>query len=298
MKIGIIGLGTLGEYYARDFNKYNAKIIVSKNSKLKSTINKNNLLNKKYKMKVHSAKNYKDFFKKKFDTVLICSPNDSHLDHQQKSIKKNKNVIIEKPIISLKKNLSKKYYVKKLNKILSNNKKIYYNLINEYYAKKYLELFKNYKFKNKKFDFIYHTNGTHKKEDIMNDLLPHLFSILDNLLKYNKISDIKKKISTNKNIIKFYADRCLCNVEFVQNSNIKRLKFGLDDYMVERESFEINEKVKTFLKCNKNKKKIKVNNPLTEKVKKIILYNKKYNKKLEYEKITNNVEKCCDIFYA
>ena len=236
MKIGIIGLGTLGEYYTRDFNRFNTKVIVSKNSTLKSTINKNNLLKKKYKLNILAAKNYSDFFNKKIDTVLICSPNDSHLYHLQKSINKKKDVIIEKPIISLKKSLSKKYFIDKLNKILSHDKKIYYNLINEYYAKKYLELFINHKFKNKKFDFIYHTDGTHKKEGIMNDLLPHLFSILDNLLDYNKVSNIKKSITLNKNIIQFYADDCFCNIELIQSSK-KKLKFGLDNLIVEREIY-------------------------------------------------------------
>ena len=42
-------------------------------------------------------------------------------------INKKKDVIIEKPIISLKKSLSKKYFIDKLNKILSHDKKIYYN---------------------------------------------------------------------------------------------------------------------------------------------------------------------------
>ena len=297
MKIGIIGLGTLGEYYVRDFNRFNTKIIVSKNSTLKSTINKNNLLKKKYKLNIHAAKNYNDFFNKKIDTILICSPNSSHLYHLQKSIINKKDIIIEKPIISLKKSLSKKYFIDKLNKILSHNKKIYYNLINEYYAKKYLELFINHKFKNKKFDFIYHTNGIHKKEDIMNDLLPHLFSILDNLLDYNKISNIKKRITYNKNIIQFYADDCLCNIELIQNSK-KKLKFGLDNLIVEREIYEKNGNVKTFLSCKKIKKKIKTNNPLTENIKKIIISAKKYNKNSEYKKITNNFKKCCNIFYA
>ena len=60
MKIGIIGLGTLGEYYTRDFNRFNTKVIVSKNSTLKSTINKNNLLKKKYKLNILAAKNYSE----------------------------------------------------------------------------------------------------------------------------------------------------------------------------------------------------------------------------------------------
>ena len=56
MKIGIIGLGTLGEYYVRDFNRFNTKVIVSKNSTLKSTINKNNLLKKKVSIKYICSK--------------------------------------------------------------------------------------------------------------------------------------------------------------------------------------------------------------------------------------------------
>ena len=297
MKIGIIGLGTLGGYYARDFNRFNSKIIVSKNSTLKSTINRNNLLKKKYKLNIHAAKNYNDFFNKKIDTVLICSPSESHLYHLQKSINKKKNVIIEKPIISLKKNLSKKYFIDRLNKILSNNKKIYYNLINEYYAKKYLKLFTNHKFKNKKFDFIFHTNGKQKKENIMNDLLPHLFSILDNLLDYKKISNIKKNITLNKNIIQFYADDCLCNIEFKQGSK-KKLKFGIDNFIVEREIYKKDGDIETFLEYKKTNKKIKTHNPLTENIKKIILNDKKYDINAEYKKITNNFKKCCNIYYA
>jgi len=296
MKIGIIGLGTLGEYYIRDLNRFNTKVIVSKNSTFKSTVNKNNLLNKKYKLNMCAAKNYNDFFSKKIDTVLICSPSSFHLYHLQKSINKKKDIIIEKPIISLKKNLSKKYFIDKLNKILSHNKKIYYNLINEHYANKYLELFINHKFINKKFNFVYHTNGTQKKEDIMDDLLPHLFSILDIVLSYKKISRIKKNISLNKNIIQFYADDCFCNIELIQSSK-KILKFGLDNLIVEREIYEKNGDIKTFLRCKKINKKIKTNNPLTENIKKIILNAEKYDKISEYKKIKNNFRKCCNIFY-
>ena len=78
-------------------------------------------------------------------------------------------------------------------------------------------------------------DGKQKKENIMNDLLPHLFSILDNLLDYNTISNIKKCITLNKNIIQFYADDCLCNIEFIQGSK-KKLKFGIDNFIVEREN--------------------------------------------------------------
>ena len=145
---------------------------------------------------------------------------------------------------------------------------------------------------------IYHTNGKHKYHDIMDDLLPHLFSILDNLINYKKISNIKKKIFRDLNIIQFKADDCQCNIKFLQNAKRKKLKFGLDNLLVERETYEINETVTNFLICRSLKKRIKIDNPLTENIKKIALNYKKYNKDKEYQKIRSNLAKSCKIYYA
>ena len=75
------------------------------------------------------------------------------------------------------------------------------------------------------------------------------------------------------------------------------MKFGLDNLIVEREIYEKNGDIKTFLRCKKINKKIKTNNPLTENIKKIILNAEKYDKISEYKKIKNNFRKCCNIFY-
>ena len=64
MKIGILGLGKLGEYYARDLSSLGAKIITSKNSTYKST-KKNELIKIKYNIDIHAAKNLKIFLIKK-----------------------------------------------------------------------------------------------------------------------------------------------------------------------------------------------------------------------------------------
>ena len=159
MKLGIIGLGKLGEFYIRDFKKFKIDLLAVKNSSPNSTIKKTKFINKKYNTNLKSAKNYKDFFKFKFDTTLICSPSSYHLKHIKISLKKNKDIIIEKPIISLKKEKSQGWALKQLNQILSYKKKIFYNLINEYYAEKYIQLFQNLNLDFKKFDFIFHTNG-------------------------------------------------------------------------------------------------------------------------------------------
>ena len=293
MKLGIIGLGKLGEFYIRDFKKFKIDLLAVKNSSPNSTIKKTKFINKKYNTNLKSAKNYKDFFKFKFDTTLICSPSSYHLKHIKISLKKNKDIIIEKPIISLKKEKSQGWALKQLNQILSYKKKIFYNLINEYYAEKYIQLFQNFKLDFKKFDFIFHTNGKHNYENIIDDLIPHFFSVFDRIYKYKKITKIKKTIYKDKCLINFYADKCYCNIEFLQKSMIKKFKFGFDNYMVERQAIVKNEKVSIYLKSKKIKKRIKVLNPLTKNIKKIIRNNKRYNKNYE-----NNLTQCCKIFYA
>lgn len=298
MKIGIIGLGKLGEYYLRDFKKFKINLIAIKNSTPHSSVKKTKLMNERYKTKIKPAINYTKFFKFKFDTALICSPSTYHLKHIKIALKKKKNIVIEKPIISLKKGENKKWALKQLNQILNFNNKIFYNLINEYFAEKYIQLFKNYKINFKKFDFIFHTNGTHNYEDIIDDLIPHFFSVFDKIYKYKKITQIQKTIYKNKCLVNFYADECYCNIEFIQNSLIKKFKFGFDNYLVERRTIEKNGKVSIYLKSKKINKEIKVQNPLTVSIKKIIINNKSYNKKYEYKKIKSNLTKCCEIFYA
>jgi hypothetical protein len=298
MRLGIIGLGKLGEYYVRDFKKFKIDLLTIKNSSPSSSIKKTKFINKKYKTNLKPAKNYKNFFKFKFDTILICSPNSFHLKHIKIALKKNKNIIIEKPIISLKKEKNQELVLKKLNQILSYKKKIFYNLINEYYAEKYIKLFRNFKLDFKRFDFIFHTNGTHSYDDIIDDLIPHFFSIFNKIYKYKNITKIKKTIYKDKCLINFYADKCYCNIELLQKSTIKKFKFGFDNYLVERQTILKNEKVTIYLKSEKIKKRIKVLNPLTEKIKSIVRNNKRYNKNYEYKKIKDNLTHCCKIFYA
>ena len=81
-------------------------------------------------------------------------------------------------------------------------------------------------------------------------------------------------------------------------SNPPLLGFINRPHSVERHTLEKNEKVSIYLKSKKINKKIKVQNPLTINIKKIIMNNKSYNKKYEYKKIKSNLSKCCEIFYA
>jgi hypothetical protein len=297
-RLGVLGLGRLAEFYIRDLISLKLKPIILKNSNYISSLKKSELINKKYKLNVKAARSYKIFFQEKFDTVLICSPSKFHFYHLKKALKNKRDVIVEKPIISLCKQQIKKKNISKLEEILNYDNKIYYNLVNEYYAKKYLILYSKKKFNYKRFDFVFHTNGIHKYDKIMDDLLPHMFSVLNNLINYKKLHSIKKKINKNKCYIKFYADNCLCHVVFKQNCKKKVLKFGIDKYIAEREMFEKKDNVFTYLVLKKIDKKVIIKNPLTESVKVIYNNSKNYNSKIEKNKIMKNFKDCCEIFYA
>ena len=60
-------------------------------------------------IKFNNIRNYKDveFFKKKFDFVYICCPNNLHEKYILKSLMSGSHVICEKPFITRKKNLNK-----------------------------------------------------------------------------------------------------------------------------------------------------------------------------------------------
>lgn len=297
MKIAILGLGQIGEYYLRDFKRFGYEIIVFKNSNRNSSLKKQKYIEKKYKIKIAYANNFNSFFNFKFDTLLICSPNKYHLKHLNYGIKNDKNIIIEKPIISLAKYSNIIDAQDEFDNLLKNNPKIIYLLINELFADVYKKIFNIKKIQKKQFIFNFHTKGSYNYRDIMDDLLPHFFSIFNKIYKYNKISNINLLIKKNSNIIKFKANNCLCLLNFKQKSKYKKFEFGFQNHIINRVENQ-NTKNNEILIGNSIDKKIrKIQNPLTAYIQKYAL-EKKINYNFERKKIIKNFNNCCKIYYA
>lgn len=107
LKVGLIGYGLMGKRYFDHLTKDRSfKIIkiLKKNSK-----NKNSLF----------TKNKVEFFKHKFDLIIISSPANTHALFINLSLKKKCHIIVEKPLIYKKK--SYVFLIKKLAKNLVKN---------------------------------------------------------------------------------------------------------------------------------------------------------------------------------
>ena len=297
MKIAILGLGQIGEYYLRDFLKFNCKIKVFKNSKFSSSLKKKKYIREKYNINIDCAKNFKTFFSVKFDTLLICSPNKRHYNHLKYGINKNKKIIIEKPIISLTNYSTIQKAEDRMKKIIESNPKIIYLLINEYYADIYKKIFNIKIMTKKKFIFNFHTQGNCNYKEIMDDLLPHFFSIFNKLHKYKQIKNIKYNINKNNNLIQFKADKCLCQINLKQKSKNKKFEFGFDNSIIRRLEGNLTKKNKILIQNLSNNKINKIENPLTLYVKKYTNKNK-IDYKEERNKIIKNFYNCCKIYYA
>lgn len=134
MKLGILGTGMIVEDFLTTIDKLNfesVEILGTLHSKEK-TIN----LYKKYNMKAYYF-DYDEMLKSDLDTVYIALPNHLHFDFAKKALENNKNVIIEKPVVS---NSSQ---LKELIKIAEEKNLIMIEAVNIHYLPAFEEVKKN-----------------------------------------------------------------------------------------------------------------------------------------------------------
>ena len=151
--------------------------------------------------------NENEFFKKSFDFVYICCPNNFHEKYILKSLKSNFHVICEKPFITRKKNLNKIINLaKKNNKLIFECFMYRHHPVFEYIKsiiknKKYGKM--NYVISNFRYPSLKKSNNRYKIKEgngFFNDaasylvsLETYLFDNLKNILRF-KTKKIKKKV--------------------------------------------------------------------------------------------------------
>tara|TARA_S200000501_G_scaffold63916_1_gene54750 strand:+ start:2885 stop:3781 length:897 start_codon:yes stop_codon:yes gene_type:complete len=293
MNCALIGTSKIAEVHLLELIKIGAKkiVIISRN------INRGKNLCEKYKYKFPNVNfcysNKKILKEKRFDLIDICTSNGTH-DLYLKYINKSNNIIlVEKPIISLKK--FKSNYKKILDQIYKKNNRLLVCYPMTYLAKKFKKYF-NSKKKYNTFDFIFHTGGRYNKENINIDLMPHALSFISSffsnkmLYKNLKINNITVK--KNKWVSKFSLD----NINFLfdlseKNKSKTSLMIKYNKKKIIRNTKIINN---LFLNILIYKNKVnKIENPMTEFFEDLkknknskIFYEK--NKKLTYQIMNTN----------
>jgi hypothetical protein len=289
MKAAIIGSTKIALIHLNTIVMHNFKKIyfISR----KKTKSKNFILKNKFK-KLYNIKsdNYKILNKTKFELINICVNSEYHdrcLEYLKSS---NALIIVEKPIISLKK--FRNDFIKYLKYIYNKHKKIVVCYPMKYLAKNFIKKF-NYKDKIKNIEIFYFTNGRHKFLDIGNDLLPHGLSLLFSLVKekssFKEIKIVSLKVNKHnwKGVLKSKDYKCVFN--FSQKKSIKKSKFffKINNKLVDRVTTNKNNKFINYLKFKNDI--IKISNPMEDFLNEAILKKNNLNwikkNKLETYKI-------------
>lgn len=286
---GLVGSSKIAKIHARELikNKIKDVYFISRNIKKSKFISEE--FNKEYNSNTKYS-NHTIFKLKKFDLIDICSNTKFHEKHLENIAHLKTRVIIEKPIILIKK---QKNFESILDKIYKKNKNIFVSYPMFYLAKFFKKKFRFDKKKInkiKKIKVYYQTRGKHESRNIFLDLAPHAFSFILSLLNINSDKiDLKigKIISKSKN---FLCTGLLNNINFeihfIQdvNESASIFKFAINEYKAERITKIKGKKFLNYLKYRG--KTLIVANPMSEVIKYFLQkdYKKNYrkNKSLTY----------------
>lgn len=281
----IVGPSGIGQAHLRELIKIKTPKIYLLGKKYKKNRIKNINLKISRKSNLINLRDTKGLIEKKIDLTSICSPTNIHLNHIRKVKNFSKHIIVEKPLIWIKKkNLSNFKISKKILK--KRNPKIFVNLPLISLASQLKQRNEFKKINN--LTFNYFTKGKKKFDDIAIDLLPHANSFILELLG-NKINNfkiikiIKKKYSWKCQII---INDCFCKFNFKQNITKKKssLSFKINNHSFLRKQTRIKDEYVEKLLINK-KKLIDIDNPFTKYYQKIL----KNLKKVEFLKKNNTI---------
>lgn len=212
MKIIIIGYGVAGKRYFRALKKKNIDLLIVSKSKKKIFYKKKNIS--------IIYQDIKNILFEDVKAVIIASPLETHWFYLKIFLRKNVDIIIEKPVIN---NLS---HFNKLKKLIKNFRNNFYINHSDLYNKNFLTLIKKKKFTSiKKINFYYGNNknkyNIKENKRPISDWLPHVLAITVFFLK--KINnykilyfyrEIKNNLIYEKILIQLYSGIIVSNFYF------------------------------------------------------------------------------------
>ena len=98
MKLGIFGLGKMGNLYVRDFKSFGANIAGAVCSTYQSAEKKVFNLNSKYHLSMKAFKDEHELFQQDIDTIAICSNIETHLRFLEESVNQKKKYNLRKTL--------------------------------------------------------------------------------------------------------------------------------------------------------------------------------------------------------
>lgn len=279
----IIGSTKIAEIHVREFLKNGIVDITVISRNLNKSRKFSKKLSLKFKNKIKFS-NLKIISKKKFDFISICSNAKYHLENLQKIKNKKCKILVEKPLMDLKKVEDLK---NKLDQIYLNYPNLFVSYPMYYLANFFIKNFKLDK-KLNSINVYYQTRGVNLFSDIFLDLAPHALVLILVLIKNKKLKvekifkNIKKKSFMSSFLIKEIQNEIkLLQLEkrkksifkfYINKKEIKRitqLKDGVFLNFLEykrKRKFLINPMssvIKNFVEKSKLNKEYKINKKIT-----------------------------------
>ena len=274
-RIAIVGTSGIGKAHIRELSKKKVNEIYLVGKKYNPYRVENANINNK-KIKIINCRNITEIKKKKFKLISICSPTENHISHIRYLLKNCRLLLVEKPFIWKKSKSSNINLIS--DKLLNKNKNIVVNFpmisLANFLKKKF--------FDSKKIDkivFKYHTTGSNKHSAIPVDLLPHAISFFITLTKA-KINNHKiLRIYKSKNFwkCKIILNQTKCTFDFLQNPKkiTSSLSFVINKSKFERKQIKTKNDYINYLLIDKNKR-IYLQNPMSNYIGKVY---RNYNNK-------------------
>ena len=78
LKVGILGVGSIGEFHAREFKKNGCDVVAILTSSFEGATNKAEKLNQIYGINARPYSDFDEFLREELDIVSVCTPIGTH----------------------------------------------------------------------------------------------------------------------------------------------------------------------------------------------------------------------------
>lgn len=231
LKVGIVGVGSIGKYHAREFFLAGCEIAAIFTTKKEKESEKKRLLKEEFEIKTNAFCQMDKFLEEKLDIVSICSPPETHYNLIKKCLGKGIHVLCEKPFVENEKK------AKELFKIARENKLIL--CVNTQWPSILEKLNKKINFE--KIDYF---EGTMEPGlegiKMIEDHVPHLNSIILKMFGKGKAGKIKFPKKEEEHIVvkfNYYTERGIKRIEYkldYKKDRPRKISFIFGDKQLER----------------------------------------------------------------
>lgn len=258
----IIGSSNIAKIHYNFISENNVKkffFVGRKKKKIDEFIKKNKIPNASFLNR--------KFLNNKNTIISVCNNTNYHQDYLDYINSKNKLLIVEKPLVSIK--IFKEQYLRKVKFYYKKFKKLIVVYPMTYLARSFNDYIRNKRINSIK--IYYYTKGNNTYDDIYIDLLPHCLTFFKELCKLRKkylgplIKINKKKIYKYKNDIRLTFKNIKLTILLKENYKGKKSKFffKVNKSIYCRETHMVNKCFKNYIKL-KNYRLIEIENPMRQ----------------------------------